>query len=300
MFNELRERIIQDMRPVLSLLFAAVFWGFVWYPLRLLEQAGFSGSWQMLVSYGAAIVTLLLIRRPVLTGITEQGFKVVILALAAGWTNVGFVLAMLDGTVARALMLFYLSPLWTVVLGHFLLQERLAKVTLITLPLGLAGTLLMIWQPEVGSLWSLSKVDGIAISAGFAFAVANVYTRDLQTLGVRQKTLISWVGVILVSIITLLLLAEPLPTATVTAWVGSAALGVFGFFIATLAVIYGVTHMPVQKSAVILLVEILVGALSAWLLASEILSMREWLGGLLILIAGFIAAITEDTGEQHG
>ena len=63
---------------------------------------------------------------------------------------------------------------------------------------------------------------------------------------------------------------------------------------------YGVTHMPVQKSAVILLLEILVGAISAWLLAAEILSLREWLGGLLILAAGFIAAITEDTGEQNG
>lgn len=287
------------MRPVLSLLFTAIFWGFVWYPLRLLEQAGLSGSWQMLVSYGAAIVTLLLVRRPEFKGMAGHGFKVAILALAAGWTNVGFVLAMLDGTVARALMLFYLSPLWTVILGHFLLGERLARVTLITLPLGLVGALLMIWQADVGSLWSLSKADGMAISAGFAFAVANVYTRDLQTLGVRQKTLISWAGVILVSLITLVSFAEPLPTASSLAWMGSVALGMFGFFIATLAVIYGVSHMPVQKSAVILLVEILVGALSAWLLANEILSIREWLGGLLILLAGFIAAISEDTGEQH-
>jgi len=287
------------MRPVLSLLFTAVFWGFVWYPLRMLEQAGLSGSWQMLVSYGAAVVVLLLICRPALKEITGHGFKVAVLMLAAGWTNVGFVLAMLDGTVARVLILFYLSPLWTVILGYLLLREKLARETLITLPLGLAGTLLMIWQAEMGSLWSLSKTDGIAISAGFAFAVANVYTRDLQTLGVRQKTLISWLGVILVSVGTLVLFAESLPIASATAWMGSAALGVFGFFLATLAAVYGVTNMRVQKSAVILLMEILVGALSAWLLANEILSMREWLGGMLILLAGFIAAISEDTGEQH-
>ena len=288
------------MRPVLSLLFTATFWGVVWYPLRLLEQAGLSGSWQMLVSYVAAIATLLLVRRPVLAGMAEHVFKLVVLALAAGWTNVGFVLAMLDGTVARALMLFYLSPLWTVILGHWILGERLARVTIITLPLGLVGTLMMIWEHEVGSLWSLSMADGIAISAGLAFAVTNIYTRDLQMLGVRQKTLASWVGVILVSIITLVLLGEPLPTVTAATWIGSAALGVFGFFLATLAVIYGVTHMPVQKSAVILLVEILVGALSAWLLAGEMLTLQEWLGGLLILTAGFIAAITENTGEQYG
>ncbi len=285
------------MRPVLSLLFAAVFWGFVWYPLRLLDQAGLSGSWQMLVSYAAAIATLLLIRRPTLRGVGDHGFKVVVLALAAGWTNVGFVLAMLEGTVARALILFYLSPLWTVVLGSLLLGERLTRVTLFTLPLGLAGAFLMIWQPGMGDLWALNTGDLIAISAGFAFAVTNVYTRDLQTLGVRQKTLISWAGVILVSVITLFYFAESFPEVSAQTWLGSTLLGVFGFFLSTLAVIYGVSHMPVQKSSVILLVEILVGALSAWLLANEILTLREWLGGLLILVAGFVAAITEDTGE---
>jgi len=67
-----------------------------------------------------------------------------------------------------------------------------------------------------------------------------------------------------------------------------------GFMLSTLAVVYGVTHMPVQRSAVIMLFELVVGAASAWLLASEIVSIQEWLGGVLILTAAVIAILQED------
>ena len=72
------------------------------------------------------------------------------------------------------------------------------------------------------------------------------------------------------------------------------ALGVGGFMLSTLAVVYGVTHMPVQRSAVIMLFELVVGAASAWLLASEIVSIQEWIGGVLILTAAMIAILQED------
>jgi uncharacterized membrane protein len=40
------------------------------------------------------------------------------LGLAAGWTNLAYVLAMLQGEVVRVLLLFFLSPLWTVVFAR--------------------------------------------------------------------------------------------------------------------------------------------------------------------------------------
>ena len=278
------------MWPVLSLLFTATFWGIVWYPLRLLEGAGLSGSWQMLVSYGAAIVLLRLVKHPTFQGVGKHLNRVVLLALSAGWVNVGFVLAMLDGTVARALILFYLSPLWTVILGRIILKEALATVTLVTLPLGLVGVLLMLWEPGVGNFWDISVADVMAITAGMAFAFNNVFTRELEDLGIRQKTLVSWLGVVTVSLLVIFLRGESIPDVALLTWAASALLGLSGFFLATLAVVYGVSHMPVQRSAVILLIEILVGAVSAWLIAGETMVLREWLGGALILFAGFIAA----------
>ncbi len=284
------------MKPLLSLLFAASFWGVVWYPLRSLQEAGLNGAWQMLVAYGAAFLVLSWVRWPGMSGMAGQGGKLLLMAIAAGWTNLGFVLAMLDGSVARALILFYLSPLWTVLLGHFFLREQLRPVTLLTLPLGLAGAMLMVWKPQTG-MADFSWADIAALSAGLAFAITNVITRAMYHLGTRQKTLVSWFGVILVAAAILVFSRESLPDVSLSAWGGNLLLGVLGFLPTTLAVIYGISRMPVQRSAVILLIEILVGALSAWWLAGESLRMLEWLGGGLIILAGLIAIIREDVHD---
>jgi drug/metabolite transporter (DMT)-like permease len=67
-------------------------------------------------------------------------------------------------------------------------------------------------------------------------------------------------------------------------------LGLFGILLMTLMVQYGVTHLPVQRSAVIVLVELIAGAVSQQLLTDEIVTAREWGGGLLIALGAYLAA----------
>jgi len=286
------------MRPLLSLLFAASFWGIVWYPLRLLEEAGLSGPWQMAISYSAAFILLAGLYWPGLKGMSSHPGKLLLMAAAAGWTNLGFVLAMLEGTVARVLILFYLSPLWTVLLGHFFLHERLTRTAVATIFTGLLGGGLMLWEPGL-NFTTIGWSDVAAVTAGIAFSVTNVLTRDLRELSTRQKTLVSWLGVVVLSMLVVLFDQQPPPQAAWQAWLGSLALGALGFMTATLAVIYGVSRMPLQRSSVILLIEILVGALSAWWLAGENLTLREWVGGVIIMLAGVIAIQQEQFHEQH-
>jgi drug/metabolite transporter (DMT)-like permease len=242
---------------------------------------------------------LAILRWPGAQGMRGQGGRLWVLALAAGWTNVGFILAMLDGSVARALILFYLSPLWTVLMGYLFLGERLRRVTLLTIPLGLLGAGLMLWTPDILHT-GLSWGDMAALTAGMAFALSNVITRALHHLGTRQKTLVSWAGVVMVSLMMLFIDGGGVPQVPAGIWLADVLLGVGGFLVTTLAVIYGVSHMPVQRSSVILLLEILVGAVSAWLLAGESLSPREWLGGILIILAGLVAIAKEDHEQTEG
>lgn len=279
--------------PTLGLLYGATFWGLVWYPSRLLEDAGISGAWLTLVSYAVAFIALVPFvswpRRAILASWHEAS----VLLLAAGWTNVAFVLAVLEGEVVRVVLLFYLSPVWTVLLGRWLLQERLTWRTAAMLGLGLGGALTMLWDPDLGRV-PFNQADLLAISAGLAFALNNVLTRRIRRLGVRTKTHIAWLGVVVVSAGFIALSSPQVPDASILAWSGTVALGLGGFMLSTLAVMYGVTHMPVQRSAVIMLFELVVGALSAWLLAGEAIDNREWLGGGLILGAALIAILQEE------
>lgn len=279
--------------PVLTLLYAATFWGLLWYPLRLLESAGIAGIWQTLVSYLAAtlvMLPLLRLGKSPLRARPSPGW-LLLLTLAAGWANVAFVLAVIEGEVVRVLLLFYLSPVWASLLGWLLLGERLDAVTWLTVPAGLVGALAMLWDPGVGLEWPPSRADWLAFSAGLAFAISNVATRRLGDVSVRLRTLAAWVGVVVIALALVGWAQAPVPVASGLAWSGAVLLGVLGFFTCTLATIYGVSHMPVQRSAVIMLFEIFAGGVSAWLIAGEAMGVQEWLGGGLILLAGLVAAV---------
>ena len=64
--------------------------------------------------------------------------------------------------------------------------------------------------------------------------------------------------------------------------------GSVGMVLMTYTALYGVTHLLVHRSAAIMLFEVFAGAVSAALLTEEILSLREWTGGLLIMFAAWL------------
>jgi drug/metabolite transporter (DMT)-like permease len=279
-----------QLLPVLSLLLSATLWGLVWYPLRLLEARGLEGLWLTLTSYGAALAVGLLWAWPSRHDWRGQTLVLVLMGLAAGWCNVAFVLAVLDGTVVRVLLLFYLSPVWTLALGWLLLAEHPGRAGLVVLVLALLGALVMLWNPAMGLPWPLSEADWLAVSSGFAFACSNVLVRKLRQVSIQTKSLVTWLGVVLVAAGGVLLGSQPAPTVTGDTWFGALLLGWFGFMIMAPAVIYGVSRMPVHRSAVILLFELVVGAVSSLLLSDERIVAQEWAGGALILVAAYLAA----------
>lgn len=283
--------------PTLGLLYASTFWGVVWYPTRLLEQAGIAGAWLTLVGYAAALLVFLPFVRLSAADLRQRPADLAVLTLAAGWTNLAFVLAVLEGEVVRVILLFYLSPVWTVLLGRWLLGERLTTRTALMLTPGLVGAAVMLWDPAIGRV-PLNRADLFALSAGFAFALNNVMTRRIEHIGVRAKTGLAWFGVVLVSLPFALFGSATLPDAPALAWAATVLLGVCGFMFSTLAVVYGVSNMPVQRSAVIMLFELIVGAATAWWLAGERVELRDWIGGILIISAAMIAVFQREEGKR--
>lgn len=282
--------------PVLSLLLTATLWGLVWYPLRLLEAQGLQGLWLSLSSYGAALLVGLPWLWRSRGDWASEGVVLALMTLAVGWCNVAFVIAILDGTVVRVLLLFYLSPLWALILGWLILGERPGTSGFLVFVLAISGAVIMLWDPQLGMPWPRDEADWMAASSGLAFAFANVMVRKLKHAGMQTKASASWLGVVLVAAVWILVVHEPMPVVDTSVWLGSAMLGWFGFVIMTVTVIYGVTHMPVHRSAVILLFELVVGAVSSILLTDEQVLLQEWVGGVLILAAAWFAA-NEHIGE---
>lgn len=283
--------------PVVSLLFAATLWGTLWYPLRRLEEAGLPGLWATLAIYLAPLLlSPWLLRGAARVSWRTESRWLLLLLFASGWCNVSFILAVIDGQVVRVLLLFYLSPVWAVLLGHWLIGEHLTRETLGVMAIALSGAGIMLWEPEIGLPWPREGADWLALSSGVAFALLNVSVRRLQEVPLGVKTTLSWCGVVLVAGVGLLAATKRPPEADGVVWLAAAVLGLLVMSVMTWTVQYGVTHLPVRKSSVILLFEIVAGAVSAFLLAGEALTLRDWLGGGLIVLAAYLSARTE--GDQ--
>ena len=288
---------LHELLPVGSLLLAATMWGLLWFPLRLLQDGGLDGVWTTLIAYGAALVVIGL---PLLWRERSEYRRhfayLVILALVSGWCNLAFILAMLDGTVVRVLLLFYLSPLWAVLLGRVILGEKMSHQAMIVLALAMIGALMMLWDPALGFPWPQTEADWMAISSGFAFALSNVLIRKNQAVSISNKAISAWWGGIILAGGWLLASGAEWPQVQPDVVFAAAALGVFGLALATYAVQFGVTHMPVHRSAVILLFELIIGAISAELLTDEVVRAVEWIGGAFILAAAWLTAKRQEEG----
>lgn len=162
-----------SFKASLSILLGASVWGIAWYPYRLLAAWGLGGmKAAAVVSAVAAVLAVLVLRRQ-LRGL-RWSWLFVAIALAAGITNAGFVWGSVHGHVMRVLLLFYLTPVWTVLVARLLIGERVSAAGLMLVALAMFGAGLMLWTPEVGVPLPRDAAEWAGLVAGIAFAFNNV------------------------------------------------------------------------------------------------------------------------------
>ncbi len=287
------ERSLHETRVAIGALLAgALVWGLIWYPYRVLRDAGVDGVMASTATYAIALVLGLLFFRRAWRGFTPS-WSLLWLALAAGACNLGYVLATLNGEIMRVLLLFYLAPLWTVLLSRALLGERLDRYCALVVLLSLAGAATMLWQAHLGLPLPQNGADWLGLGAGLAFALFNVLSRRAQNLSIESKSLAAFCGVVVLG--GLLLLAgfgkvQQAPdamTCLLLALIGAVLV------VVNLLVQYGLARVAANRAIVIMLTEIGFAAVSSWLLASEALGPRELLGGAMIVAASLFSAKLE-------
>lgn len=278
--------------PVFSCLTAATLWGVFWYPLRIMENMGVSGLWASILIYSATLIILLPGLWTNRSGFLQQPLILGMMGLAAGWANLGFLLAILEGNVVRVILLFFLSPIWTVLLGKLLLKEHMSILAWLSIVMAICGAVIMLWQPaDIDIIQSTYAADILAITAGFAFALMNVLIRKSGDISILLKMGPACLGVLFLAITGILTVHPPAPVLTPATLGFAMGIGGIGMLVMTYTAQYGATHLPVHRSAVIFLFEIVAGAVSAALLTNEIVTPREWAGGLLVVLAAWITAI---------
>ena len=288
-------------------MFNALVWGASWWPFRQLESKGLHPLWATVFVYLVAAAVILLLR--------PQAFRQVlrapalwVLVLASGATNAAFNWGMVIGDVVRVVLLFYLMPLWAVLLARVLLGETITRMAALRILLALAGAAIVLWPVAVPGepAWRSLPIprslpDWLGVVGGFSFALNNVMLRREAQQSEAARALAMFIGGVLVAGVLAAALASsgrmPWPPAATTGWFGLAvALSVL-FLLSNLALQYGASRLPANVTSVVMLSEVVVAAGSAVALGAGSLSASLLAGGGLIVLAALLAA-TEKRATQ--
>ncbi|WP_085315952.1 DMT family transporter [Derxia lacustris] len=289
--------------PAAVLLFSALLWGLAWWPIRQFAELGLSGPALSLASYGGiGMLGLPWLWRERAAWWPERGFLLLTL-LAGGLCNAGFVYALMNGNVVRVMLLFYLSPVWSVLGGAAFFGERIDGRRALALLLAVSGAAVLIVGPawsELGAI-ALSASDWVALGAGVAFAANNLTMRRAAGIPGASKTVAVFLGCGLVSAAMLAGgIAGGQPIWTVPLVVGLAGFALLWLLVGTFTTVYGVTRLESGRAGIISLVELLASTVSAaWLLGTP-LRAPEWIGALLIGIGACIEAVGDRRGAPNG
>ena len=275
--------------PALALTLNAFTWGVSWWPFRQLQAAGLHPLWATALVYAIAVLAISLARPRAWEEVCRTP-SLWVLVLASGATNATFNWAMTIGDVVRVVLLFYLMPLWAVLLARLVLGEAFTARAWLRVALALSGAAIVLWPDTGGWPVPASMPEVLAVAGGFSFALTNVMLRREAARSPGARGLALFLGGVAVSAVLAASLELPLPPQVAATWLlGALALSLV-FLAGNLALQYGTARLPANATAVIMITEVLFASASAVLLGASVLGWPLVIGGSLIVGASLLAA----------
>ena len=288
-----------------ALLIAAGMWGLFWIPQRALEAGGLTGGWATISQMVIPFAMLLPISVWRLYKGQSFGLEYPLIGLLFGGGIACYANSFLLTDVVRALILFYITPVWTTIFEIVFLRQIPRFYRYITLVLALSGVWIVFGQEGVIPLPQNSG-DWIALLGGILIAASAVRMEIKKPEGIYPILFSFFFYGGLFTLIQSYFLSDYLGDApSIESWVAMMPwliLIAILFHIPTNIVILGApSRIGAGIFSIIILFEIVVGTFSAAVLTDELIGWREILGSSFIIFAGlteiiFASNTEEDTG----
>jgi len=269
-------------------------WGIFWIPLRALDNAGIPGAWA--TSLFHLIPALILLPLVVLrfTTLRASGAPLQAIGSSLGVSMMLYSTAFLYTDVIHAVLLYYLTPIWSALLARLWLKERITSSRVIGIILGLSG-MFVILNIEQGFPVPRNIGDWMALAAGMTWAVSVNLLRRYQHYQALDITTTWFYWCTVFSVIVAWVTYPDIGPETldavfnVSVWVLPIAL--LMLLPVYFAAAWGTPKLNPGTSGILFMTEVSVGAISAALLTNEPFGLREILGVGLITAAGLTEAV---------
>ncbi len=285
--------MLKNLNPNFAIILSTLLWGTWWYPLRLMNEIANNNAIPLFLSFSLAGIFLIVLSLKDIKNITKQNVILTIVAASAGAAamclyNEG----LLRGNVARILIFFYLTSVWSTLIEIFFMKQRLTIYRVFSIICGFGGMFVMMGIDQ-GNYLPSTLADFFGVLSGLLWSVCATLIRVNTDLRVNFATSVFiLMGGVFVILAVLLPGGQIIEGFTYSIFQNSILIIlVFGFLWILPGywlVTMGQDQVDPGRAGILLMFEVLIGVVSAYLLANEVITIREFLGAILILTAPLI------------
>ena len=290
-----------EVKAKLACLYAGAVWGLFWIPLRALEEVGIHDLWITVVYFLIPTICLIPVSLKRWKHVKMGGLSLQLTAMISGGALLLYSSSIIYTDVVRAILLFYLTPIWATILARIFLGDAITPSRILAMAMAILGMLTIF---GLGARFPIPQNigDWLGIASGVFWAVATVRLRMSESHSAIELTagFFQWSLIFSASAAFLLAPAyiprveQALPTLPLLL-IFMALLVLPG----TYASLWGPKYLSPGIVGLLFMTEIVVGAISVALLAGEPFGIRELTGVLLIAGASMLEPLLA-LRRQHG
>lgn len=279
-------------RASIAILASTLLWGTWWIPLRQLEAAGLSNVWAMAAPMFLPLFILLPFAVTRWRQILSSGWPVFAAGVLISAAVALYAEGLVRGYVARVLLLFYLAPVWSAIVGRMFLNVPITPRRMLTIVLGLSG-MIVIFGSDSGIPIPHNAAEWMGLISGMVWAGGLVFLYRVEAVPVLDKSFVQFLflGIIYLGLSLIpgggnWALPDPNELEMAAFWVVIVAL--FWVFPLVWLTMFAAGSIDPAKVSILLTLEVVIGLATATLLTDEPFGIREGIGAVLIVTAGLV------------
>ena len=270
-------------------------WGLYWLPLRSIEQSGIVGSWSIVLVNACPLLILVPLIFFNLDKLKKYPKPILFAGIMIGAAFTFYANGLVETSVIRATLLFYLSPIWSTIIGIIWLNERLTIARVISIIVALIGIIFLLYDFRDQETVILNFGDFSSILSGLFWALGASILKKWSNLPIIPLTAIVYFSTTSLSILLAVMVYKaPIPSLALIgqnfpiAFIWSVIV-----LLPSFCIIFRISQILFPgRVGILMMSEVAVAVISAKiLLPEEQMVVLQWIGALAILLAGVVEII---------
>ena len=270
-------------------------WGLYWLPLRSIEQSGIVGSWSIVLVNACPLLILVPLIFFNLDKLKKYPKPIFFAGIMIGAAFTFYANGLVETSVIRATLLFYLSPIWSTIIGIIWLNERLTIARVISIIVALIGIIFLLYDFRDQETVILNFGDFSSILSGLFWALGASILKKWSNLPIIPLTAIVYFSTTSLSILLAVVVYKaPIPSLALIgqnfpiAFIWSVIV-----LLPSFCIIFRISQILFPgRVGILMMSEVAVAVISAKiLLPEEQMVILQWIGASAILLAGVVEII---------